>query len=209
MQRVSIKLVCVNICYCLQNSGNFVRGNNIDKPDTINGNVELILPSEKLRNVKLDFTHALIIQSENAGIVDLKGSTVLTFNEHNSAKIEGTYKSSGISDGEHPYENDVQLHLAILKVPPLTYHNYFKYEINGDKMTITTHSAIKFDQKEITLTLNPVTFNRDLTHIAVKAKSTTPYEKLHNVDFELKHEVSFLQCSLLFVFSQLFTQDLN
>lgn len=148
------------------------------------------MSSEKLRNVKLDFTHALLIQPEMAGIIDLKGSTVFTYNDDHSAKIEGAYKTSGIGDGEHPYESDLQLDLVIFKIP-ISLHDHFKYELDGDKMTITTNSIIKYDQRQITLALNPITFNRDLTHIDVKAKATTPYEKLHNIDLELKHEVSF------------------
>jgi len=152
--------------------------------------VELILPSEKLRNVKLDITQSLLIQPETTGVVDLKGSTVLTYNDDKSAKLEGTFKSSGIGDGEHLYESDLQLNLAILNTPPISIHDQFKYEPNGDKVTITTNTIVKYDQKELTLALNPVTYNRDLTQINVKAKATTPYEKLHNIDLELKHEVS-------------------
>lgn len=174
-----------------QSSGSFVPGNDVDKPDKIKGDVELVLPSEKLRNVKLDFAHDLLIQRQAAGVVDLKGKTVLTYNDDNTAKIEGAFKSSGIGDGEHPYESDLQLNLAIFKAPPITFHDYAKYEPKGDKATITTNTIIKYDQKEMTLALNPVTFNRDFTQIDVKAKATTPYEKLRNIDLELKHEVSF------------------
>lgn len=171
-------------------------GNDNDKPCTIKGNVELILPSEKLRNIKLDITQSLLVQPETAGVVDLKGSTVLTYNDDKSVKLEGSFKSSGIEDGEHPYENDLQLDLAILKTPPISIHDQFKYEPNGDKVTITTNTIVKYNQKEITLALNPVTYNQDLTQINVKAKATTPYENLHNIDLELKHEVPSQQCSL-------------
>ncbi|XP_071631577.1 apolipophorins [Temnothorax longispinosus] len=172
----------------LKSSENFVPGNEIDKPCTIKGNAELILPSEKLRNVKLDYAYDLLIQSETDGVFDLKGSTALTYNDDKSVKIEGAFKSSGISDGDHPYESDLQLDLAILKIPPIAFRDHAKYEPSGDKVTITSNSIVKFDQKEITLALNPLTFNRDLTYIDVKAKATTPYEKLNNIDLELKHE---------------------
>lgn len=171
----------------LKSSGNIVPGNDVDKPCTYKGNVDLILPSDKLRNVKLDFTESILIQSEKNGI-DLKGTTVLTYNDDKSVKIEGAFKSSGINDGEHRYESDLQLDLAILKTPPITLSDHFEFEPKGDKVTITTNTIVKYDQKEITLALNPVTYDSDLTHIDVKAKVTTPYEKLHNIDLELKHE---------------------
>lgn len=151
--------------------------------------MELILPLEKLSNVKLDITQSLLIQPETSGVVDLKGSMVLTYNDDKSAKLEGAFKSSGIADDEHLYESDLQLNLAILNNPPISLHDQFKYEPNGDKITITTNTIVKYDQKEITLALNPVTYNHDLTQINVKAKATTPYEKLRNIDLELKHEV--------------------
>jgi len=150
------------------------------------------LPSEKLRNVKLDFTNDLLIQPDPAGIVDLKGSTVLTYNDDKSIKIEGAFKSSGISDDQHPYESNLKLDLTILKIPPISIHDHFKFEPNGDKVTITTNTIVKYNQKEMTVALNPLIYNHDLTHIDVKAKATTPYEKLHNIDLELKHEVLFL-----------------
>jgi hypothetical protein len=172
----------------LKSSANYVPGNTIDKPCMIKGNMELELPSEKLRNIKLDFMHNILIQSEMDGIVDLKGSTVLTYNDDKSTKIEGAYKSSGNFDGEHPYEYDLQLELAMLKTPPITLHDHFKYQPNDDKVTITSKTIIKYDQKEMTLALDPLIYNRDLTHIDVKAKATTPHEKIHNIDLELKHQ---------------------
>lgn len=180
--------------YCSQSSGNYIPGNDVDKPCTIKGNAELILPSEKLRNIKLDYMHDLLVQPEPAGIVSLKESTTLTYNDDKSIKLDGTFKSSGINDDEHFYESDLQLDLTILKIPPISLNDHFKYEPNGDKVTLTTNTIVKYDQKEITFALNPVIYNRDLTHIDVKAKATTPYEKLHTIDLELKHEVPFLQC---------------
>ncbi|XP_018393503.1 PREDICTED: apolipophorins [Cyphomyrmex costatus] len=172
----------------LKSSGNYIPGNDVDKPCTIKGNAELILPSEKLRNIKVDYTHDLLIQPETTGIVNLKGLTTLTYNDDKSIKLDGAFKSSGIYDGEHPYDSDLQLDLSILKIPPISLNDHFKYEPNGDKVTVTTNTIVKYDQKEMTLALSPLTYNRDLTHIDVKAKATTPYEKLHSIDLELKHE---------------------
>lgn len=149
-----------------------------------------------MRNVKLDFEHDLLIQDQQSetDVVDLKGSTVLIYNDDKSVKLNGAFKSIGINDGEHPFETELKLDLAVLKNSPISYHDHFKYEPNGDKVTITINSLVKYDQKEITFALNPLTYHRDLTLIDVKAKATTPYEKLHNIDLELKHEVPFLQC---------------
>ncbi|XP_011871153.1 PREDICTED: apolipophorins [Vollenhovia emeryi] len=171
----------------LKCSGHIVIGDDIDKPHKIKGDVELILPSEKLRNVKLDYAHDLLIQ-EAADVVDLKGTTVLTYNDDKSAKLVGAFKSTGNDDGEHPYESDLQLELTALKQPPITLHDHFKFEPKGDEATFNANMIIKQDQKELSLALGPVTYNRDLTHIDLKAKATTPYEKLRNMDLELKHK---------------------
>lgn len=184
---VNVYKACVNLRYRSQTSGNFVPGTD-DKPCTVKGNVELILPSEKLRNVKLDFAHDGLIQP---GVIDLKGMTMFTYNDDKSAKIEGAFKSSGTFDDEQPYESNLQLDLTILKTP-ISLHDHFKYEPHGDKVTITSNTIVKYDQKEMTFALNPLTYDHDLTHIDVKAKATTPYEKMHNIDLELKHEVPFL-----------------
>ncbi|KAL6267909.1 hypothetical protein P5V15_000977, partial [Pogonomyrmex californicus] len=172
----------------LKSSGNFVPGNNIDKPCTYKGNTELILPSEKLRNIKLDYTDSLLTQQQSDGIIDYKGSVAIVYNDDKSAKIDSAVKISGIGDGEHLYEYDLQLNTVILNYPPISIQDHFKYEPTSDKVTITYDTILKYDQKELTLSLNPVTYDHDLTHIDVKAKATTPYEKLHNIDLELKHE---------------------
>ncbi|XP_018353837.1 PREDICTED: apolipophorins [Trachymyrmex septentrionalis] len=175
----------------LKSSGNYIPSNYVDKPYTIEGNAELILPSEKLRNIKFDYSQNALVQFESTGLInylDLKDSMTLTYNDDKSIKSNRIFKSSGIYDGEHPYDSDLQFDLTILKIPPISFKNYFKYEPNDDKATLTTNTIAKYDQKEITFALNPVIYNRDLTHIDIKAKATTPYEKLHSIDLELKHE---------------------
>lgn len=208
---MSIKLDA-NVHNRLQSYGDYVPGDEIDKPCSIKGNVELILPSEKLRNIKLDYQESLLIKSEPISSVDLKGTTVLTYNDDKSAKIVGAFKSTGVVslDDGHPYESDLTLDMFILNISPISIQDHEKYEMNGDKITLTSNTIVKYDQKEMTLVLSPLIFNHDLTYIDVKAKATTPYEKLHNIDLDLKHEVTFLQCySLLFIFRKLLTQDLD
>ncbi|XP_072754262.1 apolipophorins [Anoplolepis gracilipes] len=172
----------------VKSSGNYVPGDDIDKPCAVSGNVKLILPFQGLDSVNLDFKNSFLRQAEEGGKLEVQGSTTLTYNKDRTVKIDGALKTSGIDDGEHPYESDLKLDLTVLKIPPLTLQNHFKLVPNNDKVTVITNTIVKYDQKELTVTIDPLTYDRDLTHIDIKAKANTPYEKLHHVDFELKHE---------------------
>jgi len=149
------------------------------------------LPSEKLRNVKFDYERSLLVQRETGGIVDLHGYTTLTYNDDKSIKIEGAMKSSGIRDWDYAHEDDIKLTLSILKLPPITCEDSFKYEPAENKAKIIRKTSIKYDQKDLILSIDPLIFNHDLSYIELKAKANTPYKTLHQVDLDLKHEVSF------------------
>ncbi|KAL6440757.1 hypothetical protein ACFW04_003301 [Cataglyphis niger] len=171
-----------------KSSGNYFPGNNVDKPCTFSGNLELVLPFEGLYHVNLDVKNSLLSQSEEGGKLELEGSSTLTYNKDKSVKIDGAFKTSGIDDGEHPYESNLKVDLTVLQNPPLTYQDYFKYVPNNDKVTITTNTIVKYGSKELTVAVDSLTYDRDLTHIDMKAKATIPYEKLRHIDLELKHE---------------------
>lgn len=183
----------------MQSSGNYVPGNNVDKPCTLSGNLELVLPFEGLYHVNLDVKNSLLSQPEEGGKLELEGSSTLTYNKDKSVKIDGALKRSGIYDGEHPYESDLKVDLTVLQIPPLTYQEFFKYVPNNDKVTITTNTIVKYGPKELTAAIDSLTYDRDLTHIDIKAKATTPYEKLRHIDIELKHEVRFTTVNFSFV----------
>jgi len=171
----------------------YVPGDYVDKPCVLNYNMELILPSEKLRNIKFNCERSLLVQRETGGIINLHGHSTLTYNDDKSIKIEGAMKSSGIRDWDYAHESDMKLTLSILKLPPITCEDSFKYEPGENKARIIRKTSIKYDQKDLTLSIDPLTFNRDLSYIELKAKANTPYKTLHQVDLDLKHEVSFSQ----------------
>ncbi|XP_029170500.1 apolipophorins [Nylanderia fulva] len=169
----------------VKNSGTYVHGNHVDQPCTISGNAELVLPFQELHHVNLDYKNSLLAGESK---FDLEGSTTLTYNKDKTIKVEGVFKTSGISDGEHLYESDLKLDLTVLKIPPITLRDQFKLVPDNDKVTITTNTIVTYDQKELTLAIDSLTYDRDHTRLDVKAKATTPYEKLRHIDFEIKHE---------------------
>lgn len=168
----------------LKSSGNYLPG-DVDKPCTCSGNVELGLPFEGLHQVNFDFKNSLLSQLKK---VEWEGSSEFTYNKDKSIKFDGAFKSSGIDDWEQFYESDLKVDLTVLKLPPFLYQDYYKYVPNGDKVTISTKSTVKYGPKELTTTIESLTFDRDFTHIDIKAKVITPYENLRNIDVELKHE---------------------
>nr|XP_012225513.1 PREDICTED: apolipophorins [Linepithema humile] len=167
----------------LKSSVNYVPG----KPCTCSGNVELILPFEKLNNIKYDYKTSLLGGEKNE-VFDLQGSSTLTYNNDKTIKLDGGLKSSGIFDDEHPYDHDLKLTVTVLKNPPITIHDQLKYEPADGKVKIVRNTAVSSGEKEVKITVDPLIYDRDLTHVDLKAKASTPYEKLRNIDLELKHE---------------------
>lgn len=175
--------IYVNLC--LQSSIKYVPG----KPNTVSGDVNLILPFEKLSNVKFDYKASLLCEKNDD--YDLQGSSTLTYNDDKTIKLDGGLKSSGIFDGQHLYEYDVKLTATVLKNPPITLHDQFKYEPADGKVKVTYNTAVSSGEKEVKLTVDPLIYDEDLTHVDLKAKASTPYEKLRNINLDLQHQVTF------------------
>lgn len=144
-----------------------------------------------MRNIKLDFKNSLLSQPEQDGLFDLQESATLVYNDDKTISYEGTYKQSGVTDVNHPHEGDIKIALTVLKSPRLILHDSFKYTPEGDKTKVSRNTIVNYGDKEMTLTIDSLVFKRDMSYIHVKGKATTPYEKLHNLDFTLDHEVMF------------------
>ncbi|XP_032678528.1 apolipophorins [Odontomachus brunneus] len=170
----------------LKGTDNYIPGNH-DQPCKINSNVELILPSEKLRNIKLDFTCSLLKQPEK---FDMQLSSDLIYNDDKSIKFEGFVKANGIIDTEKAHNGELKIITTLYNQPPIVYHDSFNYEPNGEKIKITRKTIVNFDGKETTITIDSCTLNRDFSSVHLIGKATTPYEHMHNIDFSLDHERS-------------------
>lgn len=181
----------IHLHYCSQSSANYVPGNNVDKPCSLSGNTELILPSEKLRNVKVDYKHSLLHPSNEH--IDLEGYTTLTYNDDKSIKIEGALRDTGLQDWDSVHEGDMKVTLSVLKLPPISYEDSYKYEPGEKLVKIIRSTTVKYDQKELTLSINPLTFDPEFSNVELKAKATTPWTA-GPIDVDLKHKVSFLRC---------------
>lgn len=175
--------------YCLQGTSNFVPGNEMDKPCTHEGEIEMILPSKKLRNIKLDFKNSLLQQPQEGGLFDGKGSATLTYNDDKTIKFDGSHKHSGIMDLEHPHESDLKVALTILKLAPLIMSDSYKYTPDGDKVKMSSSTNVNYGGKELSLDIDNLEYDRDLTSIKMDGKATTPYEKMRRIEYTFKHQV--------------------
>lgn len=131
-------------------------------------------------------------QAEPNNNIDLHGHTTLTYNDDKSIKLEGAYKNNGIHEWTSNHEDETKFTLSILKLPPITYEDSYKYETSDNKMKVVRKTSIKYDQKDLSVSIDPLTFDRDLSHIELKAKASTPYKMLHHIDLDLKHLVRVL-----------------
>jgi len=170
----------------LQSSTNYAPGT----PYTLSGNVDLVssyVIPKKLSNVKYDYKISILCEKNN---YDLQGSSTLTYNDKRF-KLDGGLKTSGIFDEEHPYDYDLKLTATLLDNPPITIHDHLKYEPVDGKVKIITNTVLSCGEKEVKITIDPLIYDRDFTHIDLNAKASTSYEKLRNINLELQHEVTF------------------
>lgn len=124
--------------------------------------------------------------------MDNKLSMDLTYNDDKTIKMESDQKLSGMHD-HHYHEGDYKLTLTILKMPTIAVQNSFKYEphAENEKAKLSHNTRVAYGEKEVKLAVDSLTFTRDLSFVNVNAKLTTPFEKLHNVDITLNHEVKY------------------
>lgn len=150
----------------------------------------MVLPSEKLRNLKLDLKGSLLKQPENHYIKS-EWSSDLTYNDDKTIKFDGFINNNGIYDIEHAHDGEMKITLTLYNKPPMMVYDKFTYEPLGEKMKATRNLIYNVDGKETTIIIDSLICNRDFSSIHLSGKATTPYEKMHNVDFSLNHEVQF------------------
>lgn len=121
--------------------------------------------------------------------INLEWSSGLTYNDDKSIKFEGFMKGSSVSDLEHKCFGDVKFVTTIHDQPPVIYEDNWNYEPNGDRGEITRKTSMKCGDEEITIIIDSLKFHHDYTSIQLNGKATTPYEKMHNIDFTMNHEV--------------------
>lgn len=164
--------------------------NYASKPCTLSGDVDLVLPFEKLNSVKWDYKIVNLRDDEKNDDFEESGSSTLTYNKDKTIKLDGTVKSKGKLDCEHPHEHNLKLTLTVFKNPPITLEDQVKYEPADGKVKIARNTVLSSGDKEVKITIDPLIYDKELTHVELKAKASTPYEKLRNIDLELKHEVA-------------------
>ncbi|XP_014488121.1 PREDICTED: apolipophorins [Dinoponera quadriceps] len=173
----------------LKSTANYIPGDENDKPYAGNGNVELLLPSEKLRNLKLDYKVSYLDQPKK-NHEDLQYEINLIYNDDKSIKLESFSKSTGTTDTDQPHSGDYKVALTLHNNPPIVFHDTFNYMSEGDKIKITRKTTGIVDGKETTIIIDNLTYNNDLSSIHLSGKAVTPYEHMNNVDFSINHESS-------------------
>ncbi|XP_063988684.1 apolipophorins [Diachasmimorpha longicaudata] len=169
-------------------SANYFDGCSQKKPSTGDINIELQLPSEKLRNLKYQSTGSLQLPHDDVG--DLEGSTDHTLIYNDDKKISGNLhvRGTGLLPGQKK-ESTATLTLVVLKNSPLIINTNVKYHPFGDMKGGNGSITVEYGDKKVGLNID-AKYNRDLSHVGVNVKATTPSEKLQNVEFGIERIVN-------------------
>lgn len=164
----------------VKGSGKYYDGHSVQKPRTANVDVALILPSEKLRNLKYQGSSSLVLPQGVDSEFDYKTSQSLTYNDDKTIKVDGHLHQNGFEPGQKK-DGSAKITLAILAQPPLTIGGSFKHDPTAEIKHGSGTLNIKYGDKELTAQTD-ASYDLALNNIAVGIKATTPVEKFHSVD---------------------------
>ncbi|XP_001604024.1 apolipophorins [Nasonia vitripennis] len=168
---------------------NYSRGNNVDKPAKLKGHIEAKLPSDKLKNIKMEFDESVLDQGDENGIFEYIKSKTITYNDIQKIKLDATYKHSGNKnlDESGKFERTFTSTLQILDKPAITLTENYNHDLSGELKNLKEKASVKYGDKEVTGDVH-LTWNSEFNKVAVNGKFTTPFDKLKNIDFQVDHK---------------------
>ncbi|XP_023288424.1 apolipophorins, partial [Orussus abietinus] len=171
----------------LQGNGNFVRGNNVDKPSTFEATVDVKIPSEKLKNIKLQVSDSLLTPKEVGGVFDYIQSYSVIYNDDQALKLDSHIKHLGIADAEHSSEGTAKVAISVLNNPPLIIGSTYKHNPLGQTKQESASFDVSYGEKNVGLELDS-NFLPDLSSVNINAKATTPVDKYRRIDLQFSHQ---------------------
>ncbi|XP_012266095.2 apolipophorins [Athalia rosae] len=168
--------------------GNTVRGNNDDKPCTADVVFELKLPSDKLKNVKLDISASVLTPEKTGGRFEYIQKTQLTYNEDKTAKIDWHFANSGIPDEQNVMEGSGKVTFAIHSNAPVTAGYTYRHNPINELKESAGSFNINYGNKQTSLAVDS-SYRKNLDVLNINIKASTPIEKIRNVEVKLQHTV--------------------
>lgn len=166
------------------------KGNSIDKPCKIDGVLDMKLPSDNLKNLKLELVSSLL-DSDEKDLFKSSGIVKLTYNTDRKIELSKELELIGMNKNlEGPSEGKGKLNLNILDLSPAQLSGSYKYDPTPEKKSAT----LVLDGQYGSRTLSLRSDNEYLPSVAIinlKAKGNLKFEKLNNVDLQLVYKVFF------------------
>lgn len=174
----------------LQSNVNVKKGNNVDKPYKIDGVWDMKLPSENLKNLKLELVSSLL-DSDEKDLFKSSGTVKLTYNTNRKIELSKELELIGMNKNlEVPSEGKGKLNLNILDFSPVQLSGSYKYDPTPEKKSATLVLDGQYGSKTLSLRSD----NEYLPSVAtvnLKAKGNLKLEKMDNVDLQLVYKVFF------------------
>ncbi|CAL7938756.1 unnamed protein product [Xylocopa violacea] len=173
--------------FSLTGSADLERGNQIDKPEKLNCVLNVKLPSDKLRNVKLELTSS-VLEVEEKDLLESTDSLKITYNDDKTVNAESYLKLVGVLKADQaPSEGAGKVALNILDLAPVKVAGNYKYDPTGEKKTGQADLKASYGDKEVSLKTDSEELPA-MTVINLKAKGNLNLQKLRNVDLQLTHK---------------------
>ncbi|XP_046492116.1 apolipophorins [Neodiprion pinetum] len=171
----------------LQVNGNLVRGNGVDKPTAVEAAFEIKLPSQKLSNVKLEYSGTILTPNEPTGRFEYIERTELTYNTDQTIKLDSRFTNVGIFVYDHTFEGSGKATLTVLSNAPITVGYSYKHNPTNELKETSGSLSINNGNKQTNIAVDS-TYLEHLNVINLNIKATTPVETIRNVDIKFQHE---------------------
>lgn len=166
------------------------KGNNIDKPYKVDGVFDMKLPSENLKNLKLELVSSLL-DSDEKDLFKSSGAVKLTYNNDRKIELSKELELIGMNKNlEGPSEGKGKLNMNILDLSPVQLSGSYKYDPTSEKKSATLVLDGQYGSKTFSLRSDNV-YLPSVATVTLKAKGNLKFEKLDNVDLQLLYKVFF------------------
>ncbi|XP_076762006.1 retinoid- and fatty-acid binding glycoprotein apolipophorin [Xylocopa sonorina] len=173
--------------FSLTGNANLEKGNQLDKPEKLSCTVDLKLPSDKLRNVKVELTSSAL-EVEKKDLLESTDTLKITYNDDKTINVEAYLKLAGLMKADlEPSEGVGKIALNILDLAPVKVAGNYKYDPSGAKKKGQANLKASYGDKELSLKTDSEE-QPTMTVVNLKAKGNLNLQKLRDLDLQLTYK---------------------
>ncbi|KAK0091317.1 hypothetical protein PV326_003399, partial [Microctonus aethiopoides] len=172
--------------FSVKGNGKYSDGTHLNKPRSVDIDIIVALPWEKLRNIKYQAISNAKLPFHGDEEFDYEGLYSLTYNDDKKIEIGTGLRQSGFQSDKKK-EGGFKAKLGVLAYPPFTIETSFMHDPTGELNKGSGLLNVNYGDKAMTAEIDS-TYLPNLNNVAANIKATLPSEKLHNIEFGFVHK---------------------